>query len=424
MSKAGKLNRLIIKVSIPKKPLQWILVALLVFNLGLFAVWLGGKKGGRIGGVESYPELAELSGKELTFKDLSNYFSAIAQDKGAEYSFEVLKRAELPPNIDMHLLAHVVGDILFKEQGLEGISVCTHDFRNACSHSIVVGLFLEEGEGALDKIAETCRQAPGGSGAYTMCFHGLGHGVLAYTGYEMEKAVELCKKTGTSEYNNAEYVQCVGGVTMEMTGGVHDIALWQEKSKVYFKDNDPLYPCNADFMPDEVKSMCYVYLTPHLLQLAGADIGFPTQEDYKTAFPYCDRLPKDDGANRDACFGGFGKEFVVLAQDRDIRRIDQINEEQMKDVYGWCLLADNRGGSAACMLHAMNSLYWGGENDRGAAIRFCGVMTEPYYQKSCYLGLIDAVSFYIDDYNYREGFCQELPDGYREDCQQRLTLKN
>ena len=176
-------------------------------------------------------------------------------------------------------------------------------------------------------------------------------------------------------------------------------------------------------MPDGARSMCYVYLTPHLFEFAGADLGFPTEKDYKTSFPYCDRLPKD-GANRDACYGGFGKEFVVLAQERDIRKIDKMTDEQLSKVYEWCLLADNKEGSDACMVHAMNSLYWGGENDRGAAIRFCGVMTEPYYQKSCYLGLIDAVSFYIDDYNYREGFCQELPDGYREDCQQRLTLKN
>ena len=116
----------------------------------------------------------------------------------------MLKRASVPSGTDMHLLGHVVGDILYAQEGLKGIKTCTHDFRNACSHTIVVGLFSEQGEVALPKIAETCYQAPGGSGAYTMCFHGLGHGVLAYTGYDLTKAAQLCQKTGTTGYNYRE----------------------------------------------------------------------------------------------------------------------------------------------------------------------------------------------------------------------------
>ena len=144
-------------------------------------------------------EVSDLSGKNLSFEELQKYFKDLADKKGARYAFAVLKVAPLGPNIDLHLLGHTVGDVLYKQEGASGITACNNDFRNACSHSIVVGLFYDKGEKALGPISEACRKAPGGSGAYTMCFHGLGHGILSYTGYDMAKAAEICKKTGTKE---------------------------------------------------------------------------------------------------------------------------------------------------------------------------------------------------------------------------------
>jgi hypothetical protein len=65
-----------------------------------------------------------------------------------------------------------------------------------------------------------------------MCFHGLGHGVLAYTEYDLEKAVDICKRTGTKQYNNEEYAECVGGAIMEIIGGgFHDPQKWAVQSK-------------------------------------------------------------------------------------------------------------------------------------------------------------------------------------------------
>jgi hypothetical protein len=133
----------------------------------------------------SYPEITELANKHYTFTELKQYFTKLAETKGGAYAYEVLKQAAVPPQTDMHLLGHVVGDQLYRQQGIEGIKVCTDDFRNACSHSIVVGLLLDKGETILPEIAKTCKEAPGGTGAYTMCYHGLGHGVLAYTNYNL-----------------------------------------------------------------------------------------------------------------------------------------------------------------------------------------------------------------------------------------------
>src|SRR5437762_3691731 len=61
-----------------------------------------------------------------SFDQLKSYFQGLAQKKGARYAYEVLKAAPLGPNIDLHLLGHVVGDELYKQEGLNGITDCNN----------------------------------------------------------------------------------------------------------------------------------------------------------------------------------------------------------------------------------------------------------------------------------------------------------
>lgn len=360
----------------------------------------------------------------VSFDDLKYYFQELARKKRADYAFEVLKVASVPPDTDMHLLAHAVGDVLYKQEGLNGIKICTNDFRNACSHSIVVGLFYDRGDGAFPEIAQACRQAPGGKGAYTMCFHGLGHGILAALGYDLEKAIDFCKKTGTSEYGHNESSQCVGGTIMEIVGGGdHDRELWSKQRTKYLTSDNPLYPCNADFMPAPARYLCYSYLTPNFFDAVGGNRGHPTSDDFKKSFKLCNKLPIQDKSNRNACYGGFGKEFIGLVQSRDIRRdsVASITDEQLDQIYRWCQLADNKEGVAACILQGLSSLYWGGENDPQPSFRFCGLIDDQYFQQSCYRQLVSSAFYYSKEPDYLKSFCQKLPDSYRGDCLARTA---
>jgi hypothetical protein len=385
---------------------------LVLFNAGL-GLYLYSPSGLSLPG--QYPEVKQLAETNMSFKELSDYFSSLAYKKGAVYAFEILKRAYIPPNIDIHLLGHIVGDILYKQQGAKGITHCTPDFRNACSHTIVIGTLLEKGPDSFSEIADLCRKAPGGPGAYTMCFHGLGHGVLAYNDYELPQAVKMCEKSGTG--NGGEYTECVGGTIMEMIAGVHDREMWKEKSKKYFKDSDPLYPCSASFIPDVAKGLCYTYLTPHLFQAAGSDLRSPTPDEFKKAFTFCEPLT---GNSRYACFSGFGKEFVVLGQDRDIRAIDKMTDEQFKKVYDWCSLAKPQDGKDACVISELNSIFWGGENDPLASVRFCALADKEKGNEMCTAALISNVERFISDRASRERICSAMSSTYQEECRTKL----
>lgn len=358
--------------------------------------------------------------KNLSFDELKIYFTRLSEKKGAKQAFEVLKKAAVAPNIDMHLLGHIVGDVLYKQQGAKGIQICTQDFRNACSHSIVVGLFTDKGEQALDEIKKACKDAPGGIGAYIMCYHGLGHGILAFEGYDFEKTIDLCKKTATEEYDSREYPECVSGAVMEIiSGGGHDKNLWAQKRAQYLKSSDPLHICSKEFMPEEARGRCYDYLTPFLWEAVGADINNPAESDSQKSFKLCNQVDEED--YRQICFGGFGKEFVGLAQSKDIRRVDQIKSVKLKKIIDWCDLAEEKAGTDRCLASALSSIFWGGENGYKASIRFCSMISRPENFQACFLNLIGQVEYYIKDVKTKKSFCNDIPVQFAEECRKKLT---
>jgi hypothetical protein len=372
--------------------------------------------------VEIYPEAKTIGNEVATFQQLSERFVALAKEKGGAYAFEILREAALPPNTDLHLLGHAVGDILYEQEGVDAIKECTQEFRNACSHSVVIGALNEFGAGdaTIKKIQEACAFAPGGPGAYTMCFHGLGHGVFAYFGYDIPKTVAFCKRLGTPAHGEQEYPQCVGGMTMELVGGGgHDRDTWVSSRQKYLDPADPLSPCDRSLVPDEAKSFCYTYLTPRLFEAAGADLANPDPSTFPEAFSYCDVIK--DVKLREGCYGSFGKEFIPLAAARDIRNVDAMSDEQYRLAISWCSTAKVAAAKDACIAQELESVFWGGENDPQASLRFCSLVSGERMQATCYRTLAYDVSLYVPDSGQHAALCASLPEAYREECAKTRT---
>lgn len=331
------------------------------------------------------------------FKELARFFESYARDKGAQQAFELLRTAELPPDTDFHLLGHVIGDVLYEQEGVSAMKTCTSEFRNACSHTLVAGAYMEFGEEAINKIMAACQEAPGGKGAYDLCFHGLGHGVLAQVGYDFKRVIPLCERFGTPEHNYRERDECVGGAMMELVGGGgHNPTGWMEQHAAYLGTSDPLFPCNAAYVPKAAKPRCFLYMTPHLMEKAGANPRELSVESLKPAFAYCSKLT--EVIDRNWCYGGFGKEFVVLVNKRDIRTVENLTDEQFQTVEEWCGAAPSSQAARECHRQAINSLYWGGTNDVGASERFCNQLDDVESRASCKQHLDGLVSYFSSEY--------------------------
>jgi hypothetical protein len=363
-----------------------------------------------------YPEVRELEGNTKSFKELSDYFTALAEKKGAVYAFDVLKRSHIPPNTDIHLLGHAVGDVLYDQQGTAGMALCTDDFRNACSHQIVINTLVEKGPGSFPEIVDACKQAPGGKNGYSMCFHGLGHGVLAYNGYDLGKAMDMCGLSGKK--GGDEEIQCMGGAVMEMMAGVHDPEIWKEQSKHYFDKYDPLSPCDLAVIPARAKGICYIYLTPHLFESAGQKPGtIPSPAIMTKAMGYCSTL---EGSSRFSCYGGFGKEYAPMANSKDIRTIGGMTDHQMDTALHWCTLGKAEDGIQDCIVEAARSLYWAGDVDPSIAARFCVFADSWGYGSRCMESFLGTVAAYKSDPSYRKNICDDLPEKFQSMCRSKL----
>lgn len=120
------------------------------------------------------------------------------------------------------------------------------------------------------------------------CYHGVGHGLMYYTGNNLPLSVQLC-----SGYDDPiARIRCSEGVYMENFGTFR--ALHPSK---YISLSDPLYPCSQQ--PDDFKVACYYYAPLFYLSLY--------DEDYTGALQLCE---KAEGEYALVCAKGVGSRII------------------------------------------------------------------------------------------------------------------
>jgi len=197
---------------------------------------------------------------------------------------------------DCHRIAHRMGSAALKrfkdkvaEAFIAGSPVCWSGYY----HGIVERAFLGQPD---DKLAVVARQLCSDPQinvrrflAY-QCIHGLGHGLMIYTGYDLPGSLKTCDGLRTG----FDRVSCSGGVFMENFTSSYGV-----KSK-YLRTSDPIYPCNA--VAQRHKLYCYLLVTSNALRINGYDLK-------KTAAA-CMRSEK---AWVSTCYESFGRDASGMA---------------------------------------------------------------------------------------------------------------
>jgi hypothetical protein len=117
------------------------------------------------------------------------------------------------------------------------------------------------------------------------CVHGLGHGLMIYTGYNLQFSLEVCDQLAT----DWDQSSCTGGVFMENISSSYGF------TSKWLKDDDPVYPCNS--VEKRHKYYCYLMVTSRILQQNGYD--------WENAAETCRSVEKDWV---DICFQSFGRD--------------------------------------------------------------------------------------------------------------------
>ena len=82
---------------------------------------------------------------------------------------------------------------------------------------------------------------------YYQCDHGLGHGLMLYTAYDLPQALSFCDKLQT----DFDQTSCTGGVFMEnLSSSFGFKTKWLNKKNL-------LYPCNSKVVRARDKIYCY-----------------------------------------------------------------------------------------------------------------------------------------------------------------------
>src|SRR6185436_7584448 len=106
----------------------------------------------------------------------------IASEGGLSAYRDFSKIVANDPPSSQHRQAHEFGGLLYKVEGIAALSVCDLQFSMGCFHEFLGQAISDQGISVIDTLAHECSKldqfTQGG------CFHGIGHGIQAWLGYE------------------------------------------------------------------------------------------------------------------------------------------------------------------------------------------------------------------------------------------------
>jgi cytochrome c553 len=209
------------------------------------------------------------------------------------------------------------------------------------------------------------------------CVHGLGHGLMIYSGDDLPWSLRTCHKLLT----DFDRISCTGGVFMQNL----DTTMGTSR---YLKPKDPIYPCNAVGQRDKV--YCYLMVTSRINTLDGYN--------WRKTADWCRRSER---GWVETCFESYGRDASGASEYDPAKTI------------ALCLEAGPNAGN--CIYGAARDY---GNNYAGGpkGSRFCAAAPERF-RRRCYEGIGTILGAMHRDGPGRRAACNRAtPVRYRADC--------
>jgi len=204
----------------------------------------------------------EQSGKPYCYRQA---FGNIAYKEGPEKALALLAtddRAMDQVHADCHQIAHWIGHAglaHYKGNAADALAhggmTCNSGYYHGVLQLAFSGLPKSE---VVSKARRLCTTPAVNTDAFLLyqCVHGLGHGLMIYSGNDLPWSLQTCHKL----QDNFDRVSCTGGVFMQNLDTTMGVSR-------YLKAKDPIYPCNIVAERDKV--YCYLMVTSRILSLDG-----------------------------------------------------------------------------------------------------------------------------------------------------------
>jgi mono/diheme cytochrome c family protein len=330
-------------------------------------------------------------------KDTTCYeqaFGNLAYNDGPKKALEeldTLSSSNSTVAADCHPIAHKIGAgglLYFKgdvgKAFSDGSATCGSGYYHGLLQWKLAGARADQVAG----IASTVCKDPNiekNAFIYYQCNHGLGHGLMLYTGLDLPQALDYCHQLQTE----TDSIMCSGGVFMENQSssfGLH--SKWLSSKNL-------LYPCNSKYVKRQDKLYCYLLITSHILPYVGGSWT-------KTA-AWCRR---SDPGWVQYCFQSLG---------RDVSGTAVHNPQQMKT---FCHEAGEKAnGEKECIYGAIRDVMNNNAQDPNGKA-FCELVAGKY-RNYCFWGMGTILGTQHSDAAGKRAACEQFAKG--EDLTQCLS---
>jgi hypothetical protein len=211
------------------------------------------------------------------------------------------------PPYSQHVAMHIMGKLLYKNAGNQGITVCDRFGADACYHGFFGEAVQDQGLSKIHAMDAACIKKWGPT--KSECQHGIGHGIMSYLGND--KLLEALNACETLQYPS-KLDGCKLGVFMEYNFSTvtHDT----DPRPRPFTPSTPLEPCAS--LPETFQYSCY-YAQPDWWHRVN-------HNDFKQIGEFCDMLNEE---NKKICFLGSGigaAESTIFVIKQTIKECDEI----------------------------------------------------------------------------------------------------
>jgi hypothetical protein len=304
--------------------------------------------------------------------------------KAALALFDQRRVAERTVAADCHRIAHIIGSaalLFFKgnvaQTYAHGSPSCTSGYYHGILERAFTNVFSKRG---LIRVARSlCRDAGVRRRGFLdyQCDHGLGHGLMIQTGYDLPTALAVCRGLQT----RWDEVSCAGGAFMENGSTVYGMR------SQWLKSDNPIYPCRRIKLRN--RASCYLRVTTQILRTNR--FNFPdTVQTCRSLEPRW----------RLYCFRSYGRdaEHSVGGKVEPTLRL--------------CALAGSAEGQ--CLYGAARTIAdRDGNTDQAAALCHAA---DPRRQAHCYGGIGVVVGLLQPTNANRAKTCRSLTQTYAREC--------
>jgi hypothetical protein len=296
------------------------------------------------------------------------------------------------PGVDCHQRVHKVGRINYELRGNDAFKVLNSECMSGYTHGVTEAFFHEHGTQNLTESLKMICQGEQNSFYSHQCYHGIGHGLMAYNDYDLPVALKECD---TLPLMGTNQESCYSGVFMENVVGAiasDEVPTGGQTADFHYSkylNDDPLYPCNA--VEARYRSSCYFFQSSRMIEIFGID--------YKKVADSCSDIEQ---VYQMVCFMSMGRD-VDNSYSSDFKRIETS-----------CYYAPTDDLALACISGASQDRFWH-VSEQDEALALCRAM-RPAAKSRCYIELASRARDIIPSPEARRAFCGKYEEAYKPVC--------